>query len=104
MVTYTGQVTYSSASDEDYRVFLEIVSDTGNVSGCFHSVGKLNSCDLTKCGVGLLRSGGGYLRAYASLLGAADIGLYVLNGVKAVPLFKKGLFKISCARICTSSN
>ena len=69
VVTYTGKVSNSSASDKYYRVLLKVVSDTGNVGGCIESVGKSYSCDLTERGVRLLGAGSRYLGANASLLG-----------------------------------
>ena len=84
MVTHTGQVTYTSASDENDRVLLKVVSDTGNVGGCIQAVGQSYSCDLTKRGVRLLRAGGGYLCANASLLGGRLVGGNIVQRVKAL--------------------
>ena len=77
MITYTREVTYSSASDKNYRVLLKVVSDSGNVGGRLKSVGKSYSCDLTERGVRLLRAGGRYLCAYASLLRCGSVSCFV---------------------------
>jgi len=84
VITYTGEVTYTSASDQDHRVLLKVMTDTGDVGGSLHAVGQTNSCDLTKSGVRLLRAGGGNLGANASLLRGRLIGRRVGQGVKAV--------------------
>ena len=68
VVTHTGEVSYSSASDEYNRVLLKVVTDSGNVGGCLKSVCKSYSCDLSERGVRLLRAGCRNLCAYASLL------------------------------------
>ena len=68
VITYTGEVLNSSASDKNNRVLLEVVSDTGNLSCYFVSVCKLNSGDLSHSGVRLLRCSGSYSGANASLL------------------------------------
>ena len=48
VVTYTGKILNSAATDENNTVFLKVMTDTGNVSGNFDSVGKTYSGDLTK--------------------------------------------------------
>lgn len=86
VVTDTGQVTNTASADQNDRVLLQVVSDTGNVAGSFHSVGQTDSRDLTKSRVRLLRRHGRNLGANASLLRGAQVGLGVAQGVKA----KKG--------------
>ena len=84
VVTHTGQVTYSSASDENNRVLLEIVADTGNVGCCFHSVGESYSRDLTKCGVRLLRVDCRYLCADAALLRSTEVCALIRQRVETL--------------------
>ena len=48
MVSCTGKVLYSTATDQYYAVFLKVVTFTGNVAGYFNTIGKTNSGDLTK--------------------------------------------------------
>jgi hypothetical protein len=90
VVTYTREVTYSSSADKDNRVFLKVMSDTGNVSRCLEAVSKTNSRYLTKSRVRLLRARGGYLCANASLLRGAKIGLLTGKSVESV-LKNRGL-------------
>ena len=84
MVTHTRQVSYTAAADEHDGVFLQVVSDSRNVDGCFQTVGQTDSRDLSHCGVRLLRAGGGDLRANASLLGCRLVDCRVLQGVEAL--------------------
>ena len=92
MITYTGKVTDTAAADENYRVLLKVVTDTGNVCSCFHSVGKSYSGNLTKSRVRLLGAGCGNLCAYASLLGRRLIGCLVVKCIKA--FLKHGCFRL----------
>ena len=48
VVSGTGKVLNTAASDQNNAVFLQIVSFTGNVACYFDSVGKTNSGDLSK--------------------------------------------------------
>jgi len=84
MVTNTGQVTNSSASNKNDGVLLQVVADTGNVGSRLHTVGKSYSCDLTKCGVRLLRAGGGNLSTNTALLRSGLVGRLILQGIEAV--------------------
>ena len=84
VVTNTGQVTNTAASDEDYRVLLQVMADTRNIGGCLKTVGKTNSCDFTQCRVRLLRACGRYLGAHASSLRCALVGLLVTKRVETL--------------------
>ena len=68
VVTYTRQVANSTAADEDYRVLLEIVTNTRDVARNLKTVGQRYSCKLTKCRVRLLRGRSFYSCANSSLL------------------------------------
>ncbi len=81
VVTYTGKVLYSTAADKNHGVFLQVVTDTGNVAPNFDTVGKSYSCNLSLCGVRLLRSLDSNLGANASLL---RIGVIYGNLANAV--------------------
>ncbi len=83
MVTYTGKVTNTSATDKNNRVLLKVMSYTGDIGSCFHSVCKSYSGNLTKSRVRLLRSYGSNLSANASLLGRSLIGCLILESVEA---------------------
>ena len=84
MITYTREILYTSASDEDNAVLLELVSDTGNVSGYLIAVGESYSGYLTHSGVRLLRSCCSYCCAYSSLLGSCYIGRSLLKGIETL--------------------
>ena len=83
MVTYTGQVTNTSTTDKNNGVLLKVVTDTGNVRGSFHSVGKSYSGDLTKSRVRLLGGYGSNLGAHASSLRCALVDSLILECVEA---------------------
>ena len=84
VVTHTGKVSYTASSDENYRVLLQVVSDTGNINGCLKSVGQSYSGDLSHCRVRLLRAGRGDLGANASLLRCGLVDGCVLQRVEAL--------------------
>ena len=69
VVTDTGQVLDTAAADHNDGVLLQVVADTGDVSGNFVAVGQTDTGDLTQSGVRLLRGGGTDCGADASLLG-----------------------------------
>jgi len=54
VVTYARQVTDLAATDQYYRVLLQVVTDTGDVAGTFDLVGQTYTCNLTQCGIRLL--------------------------------------------------
>ena len=83
VVTGTGQVLDSSASDQDNAVLLKVVSLSRNVAGDLDSVGKTDSCDLTKCGVRLLRGRSLNSSANAALLRAVVRDRLLMKRVKA---------------------
>ena len=84
VVTDTGKVLDSSAADHNNRVLLQVMTDTGDISSHFVTVGQSDSRDLTECRVRLLGRRGRYLGANASLLRAALIGHLIVQRIKAV--------------------
>ena len=56
---------------QHHGVFLQIVSDTRNVTGTFDLVGQTDPRDLAKRGIGLLGRGRLDTQAYAAFLRAA---------------------------------
>ena len=48
VISHTGEVLNTAASDKNYAVFLEVVSDSGNVSCNFDTIGKSYSGNLSK--------------------------------------------------------
>ena len=51
VISHTRKILDPAASDKDDTVFLQIVSDSGNVGGNFHSVCKSYPGDLSERGV-----------------------------------------------------
>ncbi len=90
VITYTGKVTNTSATDKNNRVLLKVVTDTGDVAGSFHSVGKSYSCDLTKSRVRLLGSRSGNLSANASSLRRSLVDGLISESVEST-LKRRGL-------------
>ena len=84
MVTDTGEVLNTAAADQDDRVLLQVVTNTGDVGGNLVAVGETHTGDLTQSGVGLLGGGGSDSGANASLLGRRQIGSTVLQGVQTL--------------------
>ena len=84
VVTDAGQVLDTAAADHDDGVFLQVVADTGDVSGDFVTIAQAHTGDLTQCGVGLFGGCGTNSGADTSLLGRRLIGLSVLQSVLAL--------------------
>ena len=84
VVTNTGQVLNSSATDKNNRVFLKVVSYSGDIGCYFDPVGKTNSCDFTKSRVRLLRGLCGNLCANASLLRCACVSCSLCKSVETL--------------------
>jgi hypothetical protein len=68
VITHTGEILNTSATNKNYAMLLEIVSDSWNVSRNFDSVGKTYSGNFTESRVRLLRCGSLYGCANAALL------------------------------------
>src|SRR5690606_11880946 len=66
LVATTWKVLYTTTANEHDGVFLQVVSDTWNVSGNFDATGKAHTCDLTQSRVWLLRGGGVHTGAHAT--------------------------------------
>ena len=82
MITDTGKVLDTAAADQNDGVLLQVVANTGNVSGNFHTIGQTHTGDLTQSGVGLLGGGGTDGGADTTLLGGRQGGSLVLQGVQ----------------------
>ena len=74
VVTDTRKVLYTAAANHNYRVLLQVVTFTGDVSGNFHLVGQLYTSYLTKRRVRLLRSHGLNRSADTALLRSGQVG------------------------------
>lgn len=83
VVTAAGEILDSSASDKNNGVFLKVMSDTGNVSGYFLTVGELYSGDLSHSRVRLFGGSRSYCGAYSSFLRGTLVGRYLLFGVES---------------------
>jgi len=84
VVTDTGKVLNTTATDQHHGVLLEVVADTGDIGRNFEAIGQTHTGDLPQSGVGLLGGGSSDGGADASLLGGGQIGGLVLQGVDAL--------------------
>ena len=92
VVSGTGQVLHTAASDEYNAMLLKVVAFTRNVACYFDSVGKTYPGDFTKRGIRLLRCGSLDCGADTSLLGGRSIGSLFLQGVKSSLESRRGRF------------
>ena len=90
VVTDTRKVLNTAATDHNDGVLLQVMTDTGDVSCYFVTIGQTDTGDLTQCGVGLLRSRSTDCGADASLLGGAEVGLLVLESVQTLLHCRRG--------------
>ncbi|ALP42202.1 hypothetical protein WL1483_2783 [Aeromonas schubertii] len=70
VITHTRQVLNTTAADQNNRVLLQVVTFTTDVGGDFETVGQTHTANFTQSGVRLLRGGGVYTGAHATLLRA----------------------------------
>ncbi|KFB54910.1 hypothetical protein BA187_18470 [Serratia marcescens] len=70
VVTHTWQVFYTTATDQDYGVFLQVVAFATDVGSHFETVGQTHTANFTQCGVWFFRGSGVYAGAYATFLRA----------------------------------
>ncbi len=83
MISGTGQIFNSSASDQNNTVLLQIVPFAGDVGCNFDSIGKTNSGDLTKRRIRLLGSCRLDCCADTALLRSTDSDGTLAQGVEA---------------------
>lgn len=101
MVSHTREILDSSASDQNDTVLLQVMSDSRDVRGHFHTICQTHSCDLSQSRVRFFRSSCSNNRANASFLRAADVGASFRQAVKAllqcrrIRLFLDGLSTLS---------
>lgn len=81
-VTQT-EVFDATATYDDHRVLLQLVSDTGNICGDLHAVREAYASNLPDSGVRLARGHGRHLRADTPLERRREIDRAILNGVEA---------------------
>jgi hypothetical protein len=63
-------------------VLLQVVANTRDISGNFHTIGQTHTGDLTQSGVRLLGAGGTNSGTYATLLGGRNGSSLVLQSVQ----------------------
>src|SRR5439155_11144333 len=68
MVANARKVLYTAATDQDDRVFLQIVADTGDVGCNFNPIGQTHTCNFAKGRIRLLWRRRIHAGAHASLL------------------------------------
>ena len=83
MVSGTGKVLHTAATDKDYAVFLKIVAYARNIAGYFYSVRQPHTSDFPQGGVRFFRSGSLYGGAHAPLLGGQGARGLFLQRVEA---------------------
>ena len=67
MVPDSGQILHSSATNQNHRVFLQLMSFAGNIDGHFHTISKPNSGYFSQSRVWFFWRHGGYLDADSPL-------------------------------------
>ena len=98
VVTNTGKVLYTTATDQNHGVLLQVVANTGDISGNFHTVGQTHTGDLTQSGVRLLGAGGTNSGTYTTLLGGGQSCCLVLQGVQTLLQSRSGGLVGDCLR------
>src|SRR3990167_270236 len=69
VVTHTGQVLDTTATNQHHAVFLQVVAFTADVGNDLKTVGQAHLGNLTQSGVRLLRRRGVHTGAHAAALG-----------------------------------
>ena len=82
VITDTGKVLNTTAANQNDRVLLQVVANTGDISGNFHAIGQTHAGDLTQSGVRLLGGGGTDSGSHATLLGGRQSSSLVLQSVQ----------------------
>lgn len=68
MITYTWKILYTTSTNHNNRVFLQVVPFTSDIGDNFVSICKTNLCNLSESRVWLLWSWCIYLETYSSSL------------------------------------
>ncbi len=84
VVTNTGKVLDTTATNQYDAVLLQVVADTRNVRSYLDTIREADTCYLTQSRVRLFRGHGTNSSAYATLLRALQIGILLLLGVVAL--------------------
>jgi hypothetical protein len=78
VVTHTGEVLNTTATDQHDGVLLQVMADTGNVRGDLDTIREADTGDLTQSRVRLLGGHGTDCSADTALLGAVQIRILFL--------------------------
>src|SRR5574343_397624 len=70
VIAHTRQILDTTTTDQDNRVFLQVVAFTADIGDDFKAIGQTNFTNLTQGGVRLFRSRGVHTGANAALLRA----------------------------------
>ena len=84
VIAHTWQILYAAATDHDDRVFLEVVTFTGDISSDFHAIGQTDTSNLAESGVRFLRGGRGDLDAHTTLERTIVERVAVLYGIDGI--------------------
>src|SRR5699024_10381439 len=90
VVTHTGQVPNTAATDQNDAVLLQVMADTRNVRGNLDTIREADTGNFTQGRVRLLRGHGTDRSADAALLGAVHVGVLLLLGVVALLKGRRG--------------
>ena len=71
MITNPWQVAYTTAFNENYGVFLKVMTFAADVGGNFLTVGQTYAGDFAQRGVRFLWGAGSHLQTYAAALRAS---------------------------------
>src|SRR5690554_134220 len=85
VVTHTGQILDTTATDQHDAVFLEVVAFTADVGNDFETVGQAHLGDLTQSGVRLLGRRGVHTGAHTAALRAVFHGRALGFGLFDLP-------------------
>ena len=81
VVTHTGKVLHTAATDQYYAMLLQVVADTRNVRGYLDTIRELNTGYLTQSRVRLFGGHGTNSGANTTLLGAVGIAVGLVQRV-----------------------
>jgi len=70
MIPDPREILYATAADQNHRMFLQVVTNAGNIGGYFCPVGKPNAGYLSKGGIGLFGGNCHYPGTNSPFLGA----------------------------------
>ena len=84
MITHPGQVFYPSAANHHNLVFLQVMANTGDISGNFHTIGKSDSGDFPQRRIRFFRSGSTNLNTDSAFKWTLGINRLILESVENI--------------------